>query len=95
MLRSTRSTESFTLHNGLIAQINMKYELYSSFRDRNIYPSPGEFLAEINTAQRNKVAALDPVCLSAPMITWEAGSAYKLKTVSYQPVNNEYVVLVL
>lgn len=73
----------------------MKYELYSSFRDRNIYPSPGEFLAEINTAQRNKVSAPDPVCLSAPMITWEAGSAYKLKTVSYQPVNNEYVVLVL
>jgi hypothetical protein len=52
---------------------NTRYiELNSTFRDRNIWPEPGEFEVLISQTGRRNTAqsALDPVCLSTPVFAW-------------------------
>lgn len=50
----------------------MKFEYTSNYRDRNLYPSCGNFSIE-SGIPIPKSYALDPVCLSAPIISWKPG----------------------
>lgn len=52
---------------------NKRYiEINSTYRDRNIWPEPGEFEVPISQTGRRNTAqtALDPVCLSTPVFAW-------------------------
>jgi hypothetical protein len=46
-------------------------EFDSTYRNRNQYPNPSNFLIEISqTGQKNRDNALDPVSLSSPILFW-------------------------
>lgn len=52
---------------------NTRYiELNSTYRDRNLWPLPGEFEVPISQTGRRNTAqsALDPVCLATPVVAW-------------------------
>lgn len=52
---------------------NKRYiEINSTYRDRNIWPKPGEFEIPISQSGRRNTSqtAFDPVCLSTPVIAW-------------------------
>ena len=52
---------------------NKRYiELNSTYRDRNIWPKPGEFEIPISQSGRRNTSqtAFDPVCLSTPVFAW-------------------------
>lgn len=52
-----------------MTDITKYLEIDSSFRDRNQYPSPGEFTVPVQTSgMKDKANAIDPVALSAPTI---------------------------
>lgn len=73
----------------------MRYELCSRYRNRNIYPSCGEFKVEINTTQKTKYTAIDPVCISCPVLSWRGGFTHNCTVTSYQPAGKDSVTLVL
>ena len=54
---------------------NLRYiELTSSHRNRNQWPEPGEFEIPISqSGRKGPTDAIDPVCLSAPFISWKIG----------------------
>lgn len=46
-------------------------EINSTYRDRNLYPSPADFVVEISqSGQKDRKQALDPVCESSPILSW-------------------------
>jgi hypothetical protein len=51
---------------------NARYiELDSSYRDRNTWPHPAEFVVEVSqTGQKNATNALDPVSNASPILIW-------------------------
>lgn len=48
----------------------MKFEYKSKNRDRNEFPSCGNFYIEAALGANNRTSAFDPVCDAAPMISW-------------------------
>lgn len=73
----------------------MRFELNSQYRDRNNYPNCGHFQTFINRKTKNKKDALDPVCLSSPMISWKGGFTINCTVVSYQPINPKFTIILL
>jgi hypothetical protein len=52
---------------------NHYLEFDSSFRDRNQYPSPANFVVEISqTGQKTKESAKDPVSNASPILVWNS-----------------------
>ena len=50
-------------------------EIDSSFRDRNLWPLPGQFEIPISqTGRKSRYDALDPVCLSVPITQWTSNN---------------------
>ena len=50
-------------------------EIDSSFRDRNMWPLPGQFEIPISqTGRKSRYDALDPVCLSVPITQWTSNN---------------------
>lgn len=48
-------------------------EFDSATRNRNQYPNPASFTVEISqTGQKSNVSALDPVCNSSPILSWNS-----------------------
>ena len=46
-------------------------EINSTYRDRNVWPLPGQFEIPIaQTGNKDKTNAFDPVCISTPLTSW-------------------------
>ena len=60
-------------------------DLDSTYRDRNLWPKPGQF--EINIAQtgnKEKSNALDPVSLAEPLAVWSCNALTTSAPTTYQ-----------
>ena len=65
--------------------INGFIDIDSTYRDRNTWPKSGEF--EINISQsgtKQKGYALDPVCLSEPVVVWSCNALTTSRPSTYQ-----------
>ena len=62
---------------------NRYLEIDSTYRNRNEWPLVGEFTVPISqSGRKNQQDALDPVCLSAPIISWSSNNLNKKGDVS-------------
>lgn len=51
------------------------FEIDSTYRNRNLWPSPGQFEISISqTGTKSKEGAVDPVCDSEPILSWSSNS---------------------
>lgn len=52
---------------------NRYLEIDSTYRNRNEWPLAGEFMVPISqSGRKNQQDAIDPVCLSAPIVSWSS-----------------------
>ena len=58
-------------------------EFDSTYRDRNQYPNPSNFLIEISqTGQKTKEQAVDPISLASPILFWNTSFDEKVASFS-------------
>jgi hypothetical protein len=62
---------------------NRYLEIDSTYRNRNEWPLAGEFMVPISqSGRKNQQDAIDPVCLSVPIVSWTSNNLDKANGVS-------------
>ena len=80
-------------------------EVNSTYRDRNLWPIPGQFEIPISQTgiKNNKNEAIDPVALSEPLVSWTsnllgkytksyAGFLYTYSNIQYASYGNSFII---
>ena len=67
-------------------------EFDSTYRDRNQYPNPANFLIEISqTGQKSKENAVDPITLASPILYWNTSFDESVASLSVNITGIDFV----